>query len=220
MKRFMVLSLAVTALVFAPLLCAQSPTATIREMAGTVELKRQGSNAWAIAKPGDRIDTSTTISTGFKSTAIIAVGSSTIMVQPLTRLSLAELMRQGDTETINVNLRTGRVRVDVNPPAGGRANMSVQSPSATASVRGTSFDMGIDSISVTEGTVSFGSPSRSVAVSAGESTRVDSSGTVLTAMVAEEAECLLPEIMGLYERDGSRLKAPPLLNAVVEIKIR
>jgi hypothetical protein len=81
------------------------------------------------------------------------VGSSTIAVRPLTRLSLAEIRSESDSETLKVDLQAGRVRVEVKPPAGTRANMSVQSPSATASVRGTDFEFDARNLKVYEGTV-------------------------------------------------------------------
>jgi hypothetical protein len=130
-------------------------TGTIREVSGEVELKVAGSDTFVAAKAGDVVALNTIVSTGFRSTAIIEIGSSVITVRALTRLSLAEIQRSQGTETINVDLQAGRVRVDVNPPAGTRSDFTVQSPSATASVRGTSFDFDTLNLSVKEGTVSY-----------------------------------------------------------------
>jgi hypothetical protein len=127
----------------------------IRELSGDVQLKPAGSSAFVPAQSGGEVAQNTVVSTGFKSTAIIAVGSSTIVVQPLTRLSLADIQTSAGAEKINMNLQSGRVKVDVKPPAGARADFSVQSPSATASVRGTSFEFDTRSLKVSEGTVSF-----------------------------------------------------------------
>ncbi|MDR0494471.1 MAG: FecR family protein [Treponema sp.] len=127
----------------------------IREFSGDVQLKHSGSSTFVPAQSGSEVAQDTVVSTGFKSTAIIAVGSSTVVVQPLTRLSLAEIQTSAGTETINMNLQSGRVKVEVKPPAGTKANFSVQSPSATASVRGTSFEFDTRNLKVSEGTVSF-----------------------------------------------------------------
>jgi len=54
-----------------------------------------------------------------------------------------------------VNLAAGRVRVDVNPPVGTKTSMSVTSPSATASVRGTSLLMDLLNCKTLEGTVDY-----------------------------------------------------------------
>ena len=112
----------------------------LREVSGTVELKNAGAASFSPASVGDEVRQDTVISTGFKSTALVEVGSTLIAVRPLTRLTLTEIRSSSGAETLNVNLAAGRVRVDVNPPAGTRASMSVTSPSATASVRGTSFE--------------------------------------------------------------------------------
>jgi hypothetical protein len=127
----------------------------ITELAGTVELKPAGAAAFTAAKDGDPVERSTIVSTGFKSSAVIEVGSATIIVRPLTRLSLEEIAVREDTETVRMNLRAGRVRVDVNPPSGAKADFTVVSPTATASVRGTGFEMGTRSVQVNEGVVAY-----------------------------------------------------------------
>lgn len=208
---FLLTAMLTTAVIF-----AQAPEAVIREMTGTVELKASGSQAWKAARNGDRIAESTIISTGFKSTAILAVGSSTFMVRPLTRLSLNALLSRDNTETINVGLRTGRVQVDVKPPAGSRTDFTIQTPSATASVRGTSFDIDPVKLKVKEGTVAYspaGDQSRPVMVSAGQSSQVDSnSGKVANPIAAAEANRSLPSLPGKTStagaESGARLRIP------------
>jgi hypothetical protein len=125
----------------------------IKEMSGTVELKKANSAAFTAAKAGDIVNQDTVVSTGFKSTALIEVGGAIITVRPLTRLTLTEIRTSLDSETLNVNLQAGRVRVDVKPPAGGKASMSVTTPSATASVRGTSFELDTRNLYVISGKV-------------------------------------------------------------------
>jgi hypothetical protein len=150
----------------------------IQELTGQVELKAAGKSTFIAGKIGDKIAQDTIISTGFKSSAVIAVGSSVITVQPLTRLSLAEIQSSGGTENLNVNLQTGRIRVDVKPPAGTKANTSVQGPSATASVRGTSFEFDTVRLSVREGTVAFsGASGPAEMVSAGNTSSIEEDET-------------------------------------------
>jgi len=129
--------------------------AVIRELTGTVELQHPGSAEWEKASQGQTILQRTIVSTGFKSSALIGIGDSLISVRPLTRLTLTELSARTETETINTNLIAGRVRVDVKAPAGTRSSFGVQSPIATASVRGTVFEMGIYELRVLEGTVEY-----------------------------------------------------------------
>jgi hypothetical protein len=61
----------------------------------------------------------------------------------------------GNAENVSLNLDTGRIRVDVAPPAGQMTNFTVRSPNATASVRGTSFEFDTINLKVEEGRVIF-----------------------------------------------------------------
>jgi hypothetical protein len=158
-------------------LYAFSQNAVIEQLTGTVEIKQPGENSFKAAVKGDRIFQETVISTSFKSFATVIIGGTTITVRPLTVLSLAEVQKSAEAETLNVNLQAGRIRVEVKPPAGTRAIMTVTSPTSTASVRGTTFEMDADNLYVSEGTVSFiGSRGQTVFVSAGEASRVEQTG--------------------------------------------
>jgi hypothetical protein len=169
----------------------------IREITGEVELRRPGSSVFVPASAGDTVNMNTIISTGFRSTAIVVIGSSTITVRPLTRLTLAEIQSAENTENINVNLQAGRVRVEVTPPAGTRTNFTVQSPSATASVRGTSFDFDTVNLSVHEGRVVFGGTSGpATVVNSGFVTFVGVDGTAENPAEVTSAAALPPAPVG------------------------
>jgi hypothetical protein len=135
--------------------CVFAQNGVIKELSGAVELKFAGSSEYVPAAAGTRVLEDTVISTGFKSTAVLELGSAVITVRPLTRLTLTEIKASQGTETLNVNLQAGRVRVDVKPPAGTKASFSISSPSATASVRGTRFDFDTKNLKVSEGKVGF-----------------------------------------------------------------
>ena len=132
--------------------CAQ---ALIREVTGTVEIMLPGSNEWESAEQGRTVPAETVISTGFRSIAVVVLGGAVLTVRPVTRISLAELSRMEGVDTIQMNLQSGRVRVDVQAPAGSRTDFTIQTPSAVASVRGTVFEIDTINISVIEGTVEF-----------------------------------------------------------------
>ena len=169
----------------------------IKELTGTVELKRAGQSAFVAARAGDAVAQDTVVSTGFKSTALIAVGSTVITVRPLTRLSLAEISASAGSETVNVSLQTGRVRVDVDPPAGTRANTSVRGPNATASVRGTSFEFDTREVKVEKGTVAFqGNKGTVTLVNAGSTSIITESNKPSDPIVTSAAELLPPPPAG------------------------
>jgi hypothetical protein len=179
-----------------------SQNGVIKEISGTVEIKRPGAGDFVAAKAGDALTRDTVVSTGFKSTALVAIGSSVITVRPLTRLSLAELSAAEGTETINVSIQTGRVRVDVNPPAGTKTSMSVRGPSATASVRGTSFDFDTRNLSVQNGTVVFqGRRGGVVLVRTGSNSYAQQDGRVANPLAVNVAALLPPTI-----ENNSRVK--------------
>jgi hypothetical protein len=134
---------------------AQNENAVILELSGDVQLKHPGSNDFTEASAGDVVLRNTIVFTGFRSTALIAVGNSAIRVKPLTRLSLAEIQRSSGTETTNVDLHTGRIKVDVSPPSGTSAKVTVKSPTATATTHGTSFEFDMANIRVNEGRAAF-----------------------------------------------------------------
>jgi len=204
MKRTIMVMLLITTAVF---VFAQNSGVFIREMSGTVELQTQGSTGWTPARLNEPIRESTIVSTGFKSTAIIAVGNSTLLVQPLTRMSLGALINRDQTETVNLNLNTGKIRIDVKPPAGAKASVSVQTPSATASVRGTAFDLDTVAIQVHEGSVIFqpNGASRSVIVNAGQSSWIDpASGGAVNPLIAAKISLPLPPLPGQESRTRAR----------------
>jgi hypothetical protein len=173
----------------------QEPQAVLRELSGRVEVMKPGSAEWIPAGAGMTIERAALVSTGFRSTAILALGNSTIVIQPLTRLSLEEIIeRQGD-EQVNVYLRIGRVRTEVRPPSGGKVDFTVRSPIATASVRGTVFDFDTVNISVTEGRVEFAGATGSLAlVREGETSSVNEISSTVSIPAEEKAAALSPAL--------------------------
>jgi hypothetical protein len=193
-KIFLVVLLLTVAvcIVFAQGVSSPGGVGVIRELTGDVQLKFAGSNDFVAARAGNEVAQNTIISTGFKSTAIVVVGGTVITVKPLTRLSLAEIQSTSELETLNVSLQTGRVRVDVNPPAGMRASTTLQSPSATASVRGTSFEFDTINLTVNEGTVAFsGNIGPTAMVSAGAASFIQIDG-VPADPIGTMADSLIP----------------------------
>ena len=177
---------------------------TIKEMSGTVELKNPGAPDFTPAKAGDTVGQQTVVSTGFKSTALIEIGSAVLTVRPLTRLTLTEINASTGAESLNVNLQAGRVRVEVNPPAGTKASMSVKGPTATASVRGTSFDFDTRNIYVNRGKVSFqGSRGAGVLVSAGSTSQINDNGRALNPVETQYVNLLPPSPAGLNTGGGA-----------------
>jgi len=216
MKKVFFTVLMVSAAVF-----AYSQNGIIRELSGDVEIKIAGSSVFVPAQTGNQIAQDTIVSTGFRSTAIIAVGSSLITVRPLTRLSLSEIQSSQGTENLNVNLQAGRVKVDVKPPAGTRANTTIQSPSATASVRGTSFEMDILNLNVIEGIVVFnGYDGSRVLVGVGSSSTINSAGIAENPIVLAEENLMPPSPVGTNAAGESLVPSPAIPTGDVGVEIQ
>jgi len=206
-------------LLFAIVFGAFAQNGRIRELTGTVEIKPAGAGVFTAAKAGDAIEQNTIVSTGFKSTALITIGSSMITVRPLTRLSLADIQSASGTENINVSLSTGRVKVDVKPPAGTKTNMTIQGPAATASVRGTVFEFDTVNLTVVEGKVAFSSTSSGVPtmVQGGESSFVGSDGQPVSPTEVT-TQALLPSAPVGSETSSGPAPSPSTGEIVVNLK--
>ena len=188
----------------------------VREFTGEVELKHAGASSFVPAAAGARVNLNTVISTGFRSTAVVVIGNSVLTVRPLTRLTLAEIQSSAGSETVNVNLQAGRVRVEVTPPSGTKANFTVQSPSATASVRGTSFEFDMVNVSVEKGMVAFsGNTGPAAMVSSGNTTFVSAEGTAVNPVEVKTASLTPPAPAGIPENKA----APAVISAPLVISI-
>jgi len=205
MKKCVLFVVLVSAVVFSVF----SQNGTIRELTGDVELKQAGSDTFTAARTGAVVAQDTIVSTGFKSTAIIEVGSNLITVRPLTRLSLSEIQLASGSENVNINLQAGRIRVDVKPPAGTRATTTVQSPSATASVRGTELEMDTNNIEVISGRVGLsGSDGIVIMVPAGTSNSISSDGVPSNRVDVIQSGNMPPAPVGAGSSGGSASSSP------------
>jgi hypothetical protein len=202
--------LGVLLLLSAVLASAQS-TALIREIRGTVEVKTPGAAEWKAAVAGQTLDKAALVSTGFRSTALIAIGNSLITVRPLTRLSLEDIILNQAKEQVTLNLRAGRIRADVKPPAGGRTDFSIRAPMATASVRGTAFEFDGTRLAVDEGRVHLtGANVTGAYIGAGHSTAADPETGKTAAAIEIVKEELAPALpAGLDSTPGVPVAAPP-----------
>jgi hypothetical protein len=97
----------------------------------------------------------TTISTSFKSEAVLDLGSSYITVKALTRMKLEELLDREDTIQTDIYLNFGKVSAEVKTTDNKSHDFKLKSPVSTAAVRGTKFDYDMFSVMVEKGIVLF-----------------------------------------------------------------
>ncbi|MCK5153405.1 MAG: FecR domain-containing protein [Spirochaetales bacterium] len=129
-------------------------TAVVKDISGKVEIQVPGGR-WKKATEGMKIEEGYMISTGFRSEAVLELGSSQVIVKQLTRMELTELVEKEGTVRTGLNLRVGKIKAEVRTTAGLRQEFRLTSPVSTAAVRGTSFEYDGINLKVLEGSVEF-----------------------------------------------------------------
>lgn len=148
-----------------------------RDVTGRVEFQT-GGGTWQTLARGMDIPISALISTGFQSRAVLESDTSTLTVQPLTRLTIDEIQNLNQTESqTRISLRSGRISAEVKKNEENPSRFEVKSPVATAAVRGTSFTFNGFQLSVQSGIVAFGRPGgRVVTVPVGRKSEMKEGG--------------------------------------------
>jgi len=175
--------------VFGLILPAFAQTAVFQKISGKVEYQTPGKD-WKAATAGLAIPAGTMVSTGFKSDATLNLSGTLINLRPLTRLSLDELIASGTGSKAKVFLVGGKVQFEVKPGAvdSGTA-LTIKSPTATASVRGTGgiFD-GVNLIG-RHGVIVYSTPQNiSRTVQGGEFSTIMPNGSVRQSISVTKVE--------------------------------
>jgi len=118
-------------------------SATFEEINGKVDIKRVGGN-WSSVKVGDVLSAGDSISTGFDGKAVLVLGNTSVLVvNALTRLTIAELVEKEGTVTTDLFLNVGNIRTEVHSSDTVSNDFQVRNANSTASVRGTVLDVEI-----------------------------------------------------------------------------
>ncbi len=128
--------------------------ARVRSVTGSVSVMIED-GSWDPVTEGMILTAGSMISTGFGSTASIEMGDSTLIVSPVSRLTVEELSRVNGTISTQLFLHLGRVRAEVHSDAGLQNDFRLRSPNSTASVRGTEFEYDGKNLYVDEGDVAL-----------------------------------------------------------------
>lgn len=153
MKKFAILAAVVALTAAQGLFALDGQVVTVN---GKVEYQNDA-GVWKPLSAGTALTSGTMISTGFKSEATVKLGASILTIKALTRMTLTQLVEKEDTVNTELYLEVGNVKAEVNSFNNKKNAFSVKSPAATASVRGTVFEMG-DELVITQGTVQFSTP--------------------------------------------------------------
>ena len=150
---------------------------------GKVEVQKDGQ--WRLAQKGELLDSGVLVSTGFKSELTLKVDGSTIIVQPLTRLRLDEIVKKGDVLSSKVYLDMGSIKANVKAAETKKVSFTVRTPVATASVRGTSGEISYNGVLNGEtGIWDYINQSGDVVkVFAGDTVSIDNFGNITPAQI-------------------------------------
>jgi hypothetical protein len=133
---------------------AQQLQAVVKEATGKVEVQPAGGD-WQAVTVNMVIAKGSTVSTGFSSRLVLQMGLTQVIVKPLTRLLLEDLVKRDSTNVTSVALKVGKVNASVKAAAGERNEFTLKGPASTAAVRGTEFEYDGYTLQVTEGVVEF-----------------------------------------------------------------
>lgn len=147
-------------ILFLPLMLAVSE-AKVVSVIGKAEVNENGE--WRELVNGNYLDEGAIISTGFNSTAILEIEGNMVKLEPLTRMSIEQVMKKeivqnGKNKVVTktaVFIDTGKASFKVNSTERKLNDFKVYSPTATASVRGTEYtvDSNSGTISTSHGLV-------------------------------------------------------------------
>lgn len=164
MKRFLVL-------VFIALcsLTLFSQSISIVSLSGTVQVKESENAEWINASVGQKLSAGFFIHTGFKSSAVVQSDTIKMEIKPLTQITVASLIKDKGNISSDVLLKYGKVKASVEKSEDVKTMFKVRTANSTASVRGTVFTFGDDTLVVENGTVALSNSNDTVVlVSGGE----------------------------------------------------
>lgn len=132
-------AIAILVLLLLPCIRTFGASVVVTELAGKVEVRIPGEAAWKPAEAGMELPLKSDISTGFRSFAVLDLGTSEIEVMALTRMTVEDIIDSAETVSTSLLLSAGTVRADVKTSETRTHDFTITSPIATAAVRGTSF---------------------------------------------------------------------------------
>lgn len=117
--------------------------AKVVSVSGKVQVQK--GTAWVDVRPGDVLKKGDLVQTGFKSEAVVAITSanqnSKLTIGQLSRITIEQLAENSTGDKTSVYVATGSAKSEIKKTEDRRANYTVRGPVATASVRGTEFDV-------------------------------------------------------------------------------
>jgi len=153
-KRIL-LSIFLFSLLFSSLPLFGAGSVIIKEISGKVDIRLPETEGWEEASEGREIPLNSDISTGFRSHAVLDLGTSEIVVMALTRMTVQAIVDDREEVSTSLLLNAGSLRADVKTSSTRTHDFTITSPIATAAVRGTSFIFNGYTLTVLDGIVLY-----------------------------------------------------------------
>ncbi len=152
--------------------------ATLIQAEGIVEVLPAGGDAWREVSAGERLEAGDRVRTGSLSRATLAFFDGSLTgLEAGTEMAILEMNSQQESVAIVLYQESGRTYNRVRPLPGGESCFKIETPAATAAVRGTEFAVvvgpdGSTQVVVVEGVVEVAARQSVVAVGAGQEATV------------------------------------------------
>jgi hypothetical protein len=130
-------------------------SATVAESRGSVQFRLPGATTWSALTVGSVLPEGAVVVSGTTGRAVIDAGNTTIVVEPLSRITIEAARIAPDDERAALSMPYGRINATVRRADNRGMDFRVFTPISTAAVRGTEFDYDGFALSVTEGDVAF-----------------------------------------------------------------
>lgn len=179
--------------------------AVFTEVVGKVEVLLPGQSQWQAAQVDMRIPEKTVIATGFESRAALRLGGSTVRLRPMSRLALEELIAAEGGQRTRLELRVGRISAEVRRGENRETEFSVRTPQATASVRGTDFEVGPYFLRTQEGVVEWITHAFTHSYPAGTEGTLDNLGLATASLDSLRYESLTADLQPMVSFRASPL---------------
>jgi anti-sigma factor RsiW len=164
--------------------------AEIAAYTGSVEVQSADDDVWQAADEAGPINVGGGVRTGSDSSVVLSFpDKSKTLLAPHTELSVLAMSldeKKGDDRVIILEQQSGRTQNYVQPLPSAGSRFEIHTPSATVSVRGTSFTVDVETngttrVSVAEGRVQVAAQGVTVTLDAGEGTMVEAGHSPVVA---------------------------------------
>jgi hypothetical protein len=176
-------AVAVLILLFSGYATGAPMNAKLVRMHGDIKTRKSQKEQPVAAKEGMIFSKGAFINTGLNSGAFLAMSGNVVRIDELTVLSLDTLESEGRTPlSTKINLDEGRVFAKVERLKDTNQSFTIRTPMATVGVRGTAFEVSVNSVSVIEGEVTVTTAVSEFVVTAGYMIEIAPDGTIGKAL--------------------------------------